>query len=434
MNIQQRQHIASLAQETIAEHASHLRSSTPYASTRIAFLLPNLGGGGVQKNTLTIAKGLHAQGYQIDLVLCSDEGPLRSQIPEQFRIKRLTQKNPLLGRIIMLRAGQDYWPALLRPALLARRPSKTLGYLPALIDYLRQDQPAALLSATLHLNIEAVLARSIAKTNTRVVVTQSSQFSEWYQDSREWRRRFTIPLAKKAYQDADQIVCVSQGVADDLAEKLAINANKINTIYNPVVTPELLTGMQQTVDHPWFDTGKPPVILSVGRPGQQKDFSTLLKAFAQVRQQHNVRLVILGETGDPNKKQRRKNEMDQLMQQLNISEFVDFHGFVQNPYSYMANAAVFVLASHYEGFGNVIAEALACGCPVISSDCPSGPAEILQNGACGKLVPISDAGAMAVAISATLNEKIDSDAPQRRAEDFLLEPIARDYAHVLLKK
>ncbi|MGI9295361.1 MAG: glycosyltransferase [Pseudomonadales bacterium] len=434
MNIQRRHHIASLAQETNAELAANLRHPRLYAAARIAFLLPNLGGGGVQKNTLTIAKGLHALGYQIDLVLCSDEGPLRSQIPKQFRIKLLPQKRPWLGRINTLLAGNDYWATLLRPTLLARRPSKTLGFLPALADYLRENQPAALLSAKLHLNIEAVLAKSIAKANTRVVVTQSNQFSQWYQDSREWRRRFIIPLAKKAYQNADQIICVSQGVADDLADQLKLNRDGINAIYNPVVTPELLAGMQQAVDHSWFHAGEPPVILSVGRPGQQKDFTTLLKAFARVRQQHDVRLVILGEARDPNKKQRRQTEMDLLMRQLDITDFVDFHGFVHNPYSYMAKAAVFVLASHYEGFGNVIAEALACGCPVISSDCPSGPAEILQNGACGKLVPISDAPAMAAAISATLIEKNDSDAPQRRAEDFLLEPIARDYAHVLLEK
>lgn len=435
--MQQRRPLESPARNSSAElnqTVTRGQSAIRPAAARIALLLPNLGGGGVQKNTLTIAKGLHALGHQIDLVLCSDSGPLREQIPGQFRIRILQQQRPAAGRVRTLAAGYHYWPTLLLPALLAWQPSKTLGYLPALVEYLRDEPPAALLSAKLHLNIEAVLARNIAQARTRVVVTQSSQFSQWHRDSREWRRRFTRPLARQAYRSADQIICVSAGVADDLAQQLGLSRETINIIYNPVVTPELLAGMRCAVDHPWFATGEPPVLLSVGRPGQQKDFSTLLRAFAKVRQQRDARLIILGETRQSAKKQRRKYEMDTLLKELNIAEHVDFHGYVQNPYSYMANADVFVLSSHYEGFGNVLAEALACGCAVISSDCPSGPAEILQHGAHGKLVPVRDPAAMATAIVATLDEKHDGEAARRRADAFRLEQIARNYAHVLLEK
>lgn len=400
---------------------------------RLAFLLPNLGGGGVQKNTLTIAKGLLGQGFQIDLLLCSDRGPLHCQVPEAINVVRLETAWRWRSRLGTLSAGSRYWAPLLRPVLLAKKPSKSLSRLPALAHYLKQRQPAALLSATVHLNIEAVLARKFAATSTRVVVTQSHQFSRWHAVSGEWRRRYIRSLARQAYRDADAVVAVSRGVADDLSAFLHLDDTPVDVIYNPVVTPELIEGRQQPIDHPWFGPGEPPVILAVGRPGRQKDFPTLLKAFARVRQQTPLRLLILGEARDPDKRQRRKAELLSLAESLGIVEAVDFQGFVHNPYSYMANAAVFVLSSHYEGFGNVLAEALACGCPVVASDCPSGPAEILDNGALGRLVPVGDDIAMASAIGAALEQTApDPNAALQCAGRFSLEPITREYIRVLL--
>jgi len=400
---------------------------------RLAFLLPNLGGGGVQKNTLTIAKALLERGFHIDLLLCSERGPLHCQVPEQLNVINLEADRRWRSRLQALAAGRAYWSALVKPVLLARKPSKTLAFLPALVEYLRENRPVSLLSATVHLNIEAVLAKAIAGVETRIIATQSQQFSIWHDVSGEWRRRYITELAAKAYRQADAVVAVSQGVADDLTEYLDLPPEKIKVIYNPIITPELLEGMNKPVDHPWFGPGELPVILSVGRPGRQKDFITLIKAFAKVCEQIPVRLLILGEARDPNKKQRRKSELLELAKQLGVEEALDFQGFVHNPYSYMANAAVFVLSSRYEGFGNVIAEALACGCPVVSTDCPSGPTEILRHGEYGKLVPVGDESAMARAILAALQDRTDREKLYKRASDFSLEPIARDYLGVLLK-
>jgi glycosyltransferase involved in cell wall biosynthesis len=399
---------------------------------RLAFLLPNLGGGGVQKNTLTIAKALRERGFDIDLLLCSDRGPLHCQISEQINVISLPAQQGWRSRLTAMAAGRGYWRALLKPVLLARKPSKTLPFLPALVDYLREHRPATLLSATVHLNIEAVLAKAVAGVDTRIVATQSQQYSSWHGVSGEWRRRHVTRLAARAYRQADAVVAVSQGVADDLVTCLGLPAGKIDVIYNPIVTPELLEGIDKPVDHPWFGPGELPVILSVGRPGRQKDFITLIKAFARVREQVPVRLLILGEARDPNKKQRRKSELLDLAAQLGVEDSLDFQGFVHNPFGYMANAAVFVLSSRYEGFGNVIGEALACGCPVVSTDCPSGPTEILLHGEYGKLVPVGDDSAMARAILASLQEDTNRERLFRRASDFSLEPIARHYVSVCL--
>lgn len=406
-------------------------NSAPRAN-RLAFLLVDLAGGGVQKNTLTLAKAFAAKGYPIDLLVCSDQGPLRCQVPEEINLVRLDSAPLLKSRFTALAAGNGYRASLLRPVLLARKPSRTLRNLPALADYLRTAQPAALLSATVHQNIEAVLAKQLSGVTTRVVATQSHHFSQWRKISGEWRRRHVVGLARRAYLAADEIIAVSQGVADDLADCLDLPAGRIKVIYNPVLTPALVEGMNEAPDHPWFKDGEPPVILCVGRPGRQKDMGTLLRAFAKVRQHSAARLLILGEAVDPGKKRRRQSELLRLAGQLGIESAVEFHGFVQNPYAYMANAAVFVLSSRYEGFGNVLAEALACGCPVVSTDCPSGPAEILQNGAFGTLVPVGDVQAMATAICATLEQPVDRSHLFRRASEFALDPIAQRYVKLLL--
>ncbi|MDT8388241.1 MAG: glycosyltransferase, partial [Thiogranum sp.] len=325
---------------------------------RLAFLLPDLDGGGVQKNTLTIARGMAALGFDIDLLLCSETGALLSQVPEHFNIIGLQQDRQWTARRKALTAGNTYWSALLQPVLLAPKPSKTLRYLPALSEYLRTVQPVALLSAIVHLNIEAVLAKAMSGARTRIIVTQSHQFSTWHGLSGEWRRRHIRNLARKAYLAADGIIAVSQGVATDLVEFLDIPDERVEVIYNPVVTPELLEGRALPVDHLWFGEGEAPVILSVGRLGRQKDFATLVRAFAQVREQIPSRLLIVGEACDSGKNDQRRRALLALAEELGVSDYLGFQGFVHNPYAYMANAAVFVLSSHYEGFGNVLAEAL----------------------------------------------------------------------------
>jgi glycosyltransferase involved in cell wall biosynthesis len=198
----------------------------------------------------------------------------------------------------------------------------------------------------------------------------------------------------------------------------------MKVIYNPVVTPELFEKVTEPLDHPWFDPGSPPVILGVGRLEKQKDFSTLIRAFAQVQQQRPARLMILGEGTE-------RPYLEALVQELGLAEDVALLSFVSNPYAYMVRAAVFVLSSLFEGLPTVLIEAMAVGTPVVSTDCKSGPAEILENGRYGKLVSVGDIKGIAEAILSTLESPSNSEALRRKAAQFSLEKAVAEYREVL---
>jgi glycosyltransferase involved in cell wall biosynthesis len=230
-------------------------------------------------------------------------------------------------------------------------------------------------------------------------------------------------LARWFYPWADAIVTVSQGSAEDLA-RLGLSSDCIKVIYNPVVTPELFEKVTEPVEHPWFEPGSPPVILGVGRLEKQKDFPTLIRAFAQVRQQRPARLMILGEG-------QERPDLETLVQELGLAENVALPGFVANPYAYMGKAALFVLSSLFEGLPTVLIEAMATETPVVSTDCKSGPAEILANGQYGKLVAVGDVKGMAEAIISTLEAPPNSEALKLRAAEFSLEKAVAQYQQVL---
>jgi glycosyltransferase involved in cell wall biosynthesis len=233
-------------------------------------------------------------------------------------------------------------------------------------------------------------------------------------------------LVKFWYPRADWVVAVSRGVQRDLLRYTRVSPERVALIYNPTYTHRLLELREQPVEHPWFAPGEPPVVLGVGRFYPQKDFATLLRAFAKVRANRLVRLVILGEGP-------LRSELEALAHQLGITEHVSMPGFVENPFAYMRRAAVFVLPSQYEGLPNVLIQAMACGCPVVSTNCPSGPEDILDNGKYGHLVPVGDAEAMARAILRVL----DGDVPHV-PEEWLLqfheEHVAQKYLALLLNR
>jgi glycosyltransferase involved in cell wall biosynthesis len=238
-------------------------------------------------------------------------------------------------------------------------------------------------------------------------------------------RRFRLSLARHFYPRADAIIAVSNGIADDLAQVTGLPRERITTIYSPVITPELQEKARAPLDHPWFAQGSPPVLLGVGRLVPQKDFPTLLKAFARVRAVRKARLVILGEG-------IRRMELETLVRELGVAADVTLPGFVANPFPYMAGASVFVLSSAWEGLPGVLIEAMACGCPVVSTDCPSGPAEILDGGAYGPLVPVGNDEALAKAILSVLETPPDPERLRVRAALFSVDRAADRYLEVLL--
>ena len=210
---------------------------------------------------------------------------------------------------------------------------------------------------------------------------------------------------------ADGIVAVSHGVATDLTAYAGVPPAGIAVVHNPIVTPELIAKAAELVDHPWLACGQPPVFLSVGRLVEQKDYPTLLRGFAKVRAQRSARLLVLGEGP-------LLAALEALAGDLGVAEHVEFAGFRANPFPFITAAAAVVLASRYEGFGNVLAEALACGTPVVSTDCPSGPAEILEHGRYGELVGVGDSDGIAAAMIRVLDVPPDGELLRRGAERF----------------
>ena len=374
--------------------------------THLALFLYGFTGGGVPRVMVALANAFAAQGQKVDFVVLRADGPHRNALSSNVRLVELTSR------------------ALRFSPIRNRRRYQERAAVPALARYLRSERPDLLLSAGARINVAALWARALARTHTPVVVSAHTHLTTHAKS----RGKGHLPwLARRTYPAADAIIAVSDGVADDLSKVANLPRERITTIYNPVVTPELEHKIQAPLDHPWFAAGSPPVILSAGRLTEQKDYPTLIEAFALLRAARPARLMILGEGKLP----RHRSELLKIAEDRGIAEDVDLPGFVENPYPYMARAAVFVLSSAWEGFGNVIPEALACGCPVVSTDCPSGPAEILDNGIYGPLVSVGDAGALAEAMASVLDAPPDGERLRKRAALFTPDNAARQYLQLL---
>ncbi len=378
----------------------------------VAFYLPDLNSGGVQRIVLRIAKALADRGCLVDLVVCKPEGELDFLLEEKLHLHRLKPSNYLAARLAVVRA--DPWMAWLAPRVFLghRYRFKTLSWLPALAKYLVSRRPSVLFAATPPLNIEAVLARRLAGVPVRVVVSERSHFSVSVPKLQR-RAKVLVPAMRRAYLQADGIIAVSRGVAEDLVHTLGIPNERVEVVYNPVVGADFSKRMREPVDHPWFCGQAIPVVVAVGRLARQKDYPTLLRAFARLREGRPARLAILG-SGNARMHARLKD----LAERLGLTSEVAFLGFQPNPLPYMAKADLLVLSSRWEGLPNVLIEALACGTPVVSTDCPSGPDEILAGGRYGKLVPVGDVDALAEAMAQTLDHPPAREMLRERARLF----------------
>lgn len=382
-------------------------SGTPNHA-HIALFISGLTFGGVQRSMLNLAHGLAEEGYQVDLVVPNASGQFFDQVSTSVRLVDI----------------EDWLTRL--PWFRSRKRRRAMVSVFALARYLRLNQPAVLISASHYVNLAAILGRSLARTNTPLIISQRTHLSDAILNTNfpGGKRPFLGWMTRHLYPKAEAIVTVSDGVADDLATCAKISRKSIRTIYNPVVTPELIRQSQAPLDHPWYSPGSPPVILGVGRLARQKDFPTLLRAFAQVRAKRPARLLVLGEG-------KKRQELEALAKELHVNDEVAFPGFAKNPFSFMANSDVFVLSSLYEGLPGVLIQAMACGCPVVSTDCPSGPSEILAHGSYGPLVPVGDNEALAQAIHTVLDKPLSSEQLTGRASEYSLDRAVHRYAEVL---
>lgn len=323
---------------------------------------------------LNLAGGLVDRGIEVDLVLAQAQGEFLTEISSKVRVIDLGA-------------------------------SRVLASLPGLVGYLRKAKPKVLLSALEHANLVATLARFISCVSTDVVLSVHAPLSLSLGRPGTLIEKVMPRLVRMTYSRAGTVVCVSQGVGRDLISNFGVRESKVRTIYNPIVNARLYDMGRHELSHAWFEPRQPPVLLAVGRLSVEKDYATLIRAFHKVRQRRPSRLMILGEGGE-------RQNLEKLVRDLGLIDDVQMPGFVRNPYSIMSRASCFVLSSHFEGFGNVIVEALAMGCPVVSTDCPTGPAEILEGGKWGALVPVGDHEIMASAILARLENPRSGSSPQ----------------------
>jgi len=394
--------------------------------TRIALLLPALTTGGVERSTFLLAAGLLARGLAVDLVTYKPEGEMRAELPAGIRLVPLRACSSLMARLKALAADPAGISVLLRPVLAVRRVPNAYRYLPALTQYLHATRPAALITAFPFENLLGIAARRLAGSATRLIVTERNTPTRTTREGVKWKRRFLPPLLLRQYPMADSVVAVSHGVADGLAAVTGLPRHRIRTIYNPVVNPAMLAKAAEPTPHPWLEPDQPPVVMGVGRLVPQKDFPTLVRAFARVRAERPARLLIVGPgSTDPQVVLRT------LAPALDCANDMDLPGSSLNPFAYMARAGVFVLSSQHEGLPGVLIQALACGCPVVSTDCPSGPAEILDGGRYGALVPVGDYAAMAEAILATLAHPPERSVLAARGAEFSIDRAVEGYLELL---
>ncbi|WP_019502678.1 glycosyltransferase [Pseudanabaena sp. PCC 6802] len=361
-------------------------------SPRVAFFIGSFGGGGIERITARLAHNFVKLGIKIDLILNRSESPHLWRMPTETRVIDLKTPNLYMS-------------------------------LPGLVRYIKQERPTALLAADHYLNEIALLAKRISGVPLQLVVAEHNQLSKTARNATTWKGRLAPVFARLLYPWADGIVAVSQGVAKDLASTAAIPLESIHTIYNPVINSEMLANAKESVEHPWFKSKEIPVILGVGKLEQQKDFPNLIHAFARVRQLKRARLVILGWGPD-------RPELESLIKKLDLQDDIDLPGYIQNPYAYMARSSVFVLSSAWEGLPTVLIEAMALGTPVVSTDCESGPSEILANGEYGYLTPVGDSEALADSILKVLSGNLKSIAPNW-LDQFGLEVATQRYLDVL---
>lgn len=358
------------------------------SSRPIAFFLPSLSGGGAERVAINLAEGFVGLGVPTDLVVVNGRGELAGEIPHGVRLVNFGAGRVILG-------------------------------LPRLIAYLRRERPAAVISFLDHAGVIALWARRLSWTSTRIICTVHNSMTQAAPSSSSLRSRIMPLFLRAFYPSADAIVAVSHGVAKDMSAVTGLPIGRIQVIYNPVITPGMMAAAAGSPNHPWFTDGGPPVVLGVGRLARQKDFVGLVRAFALVRRQRPARLLILGEGEE-------RPAIEALIRQLELDGDVALPGFVAGAPAYMARAGVFVLSSVWEGLPTVLIEALAAGAPVVATDCPSGPREILRDGELGQLVPRGDVDALAQAILGVLGGSTRK-VPLSELAEFTQQAVAEAY-------
>lgn len=349
-------------------------------------------GGGAERVVLNLVNELSDKyNFQVDLVLSEAKGQYLEDVSEKVKIVNLDNKRTLFSFF-------------------------------GLKKYLKDESPEILISSITHANIVAILSNALLKNKTKVVISQHNMLSNSLKQSNKMFSYIIYILAKFLYPKADRIIAVSKNIKEDLISSFKINSDNIHIIHNPIMHEAITKQALEPINHEWYKKRSSSIVLAVGRLEVVKDYPTLINSFKLLREKLEVKLLILGEG-------IVKDELQTLIYDLGLEKDVQLIGFVNNPYKYMRNSDLVVLSSIYEGFGNVLVEALGCGTSVISTNCPGGVSEILDNGKYGTLVPVGDAKSLSEAMYEVLSNG-DTNLISRnkeRANAFSIHNIVKKY-------
>jgi glycosyltransferase involved in cell wall biosynthesis len=370
------------------------KSMSGPSNPKIAVLTSFSGEGGVERMLVNLMQAFVNLGIRVDLLRIRSQGAYAAKIPREVNIVDLATRH-------------------------------ALSSISSLYSYFRNTSVQAMLVAKDRPSRAAIIARSLARSRTRLVLRLGTNLSASLEHRSQLAKWGRFLPSRMLYRYAERIVAVSQGVAEDTARITRLPPSRIRVVHNPVLTPDLFAAAKQIPDHPWLQNKTTPIVLGVGRLTKQKDFPTLIKAVAHVRTSRPVRLIVLGEGS-------KRPELERLIKELKLQDSVDLPGFHSNPFCCMQRADVFVLSSLWEGSPNVLTEAMALGTPVISTDCPSGPREILENGRYGPLVKMGDALSMAEGIERLLDAPPDKIQLRNAVYDYHFEVSAIRYLEELM--
>jgi glycosyltransferase involved in cell wall biosynthesis len=367
---------------------ARMRGGSKPRRRRVVLYIPDLSAGGAERVALNLLEALPGPDLQVTLLVNRLDGPLKASLPPGAAVVSLNASRTL----------EAFWP---------------------LVWYFRREKPDCLIAFLSFNNILAVWANLVAGGAARIVATIHAPLSFETKTHTSLAFRLVPLLYRATLPLAAAVVTVSRGVGTDLCETMS-RVIGFTVIHNPVVTARMLDLARREVDHPWFAPGQDPVILGVGRLNECKDPRLLVEAFARLPAASRTRLMLLGDGP-------LRSELEALIAQLGLGDRAVLLGNTENPWRFMARARLLVLSSRYEGFGNVLVEAMATGLPVVSVDCPYGPAEILADGEWGRLAPPGDAEALSASIAAALGEPVNAAALRGRANDFSVSVVAERY-------